>query len=54
MNDDCAETDRPARHNHGPGHLRGAAQAVAPPLQLAGADDDAATARDTHIIRGID
>ncbi|MFE7467933.1 hypothetical protein ACFU6R_28015 [Streptomyces sp. NPDC057499] len=50
MNDDSQESQQPLRHAHS--HLlRGAA---APPLRLAGADDEASVTTESHIVRGID
>ena len=44
MNDDIQDYSRPFHHI--PPH--------APPLRLAGADDDAAAVDEPHIVRGID
>lgn len=54
MNDDWHELDRPLRHAHTPRYVGGAGQIGAPPLRLAGADDDAAVSAEPHIVRGID
>lgn len=61
---DSQELTQPIRHVHfhAYGHTYARARAYgcfpvsagAPPLQLPGADDDAAVAADPHIVRGID
>ncbi|WP_181383577.1 hypothetical protein [Streptomyces sp. NWU339] len=54
MNDDSRERDRPLRYAHTPSCVGLTACAGAPPLRLAGADDDAAVAAEPHVVRGID
>ncbi|MET7389870.1 hypothetical protein ACFYPT_35805 [Streptomyces sp. NPDC005529] len=54
MNDDWQELDQPLRHAHAHSYVGGTAQAGAPPLRLAGADDEAAISAEPHIVRGID
>lgn len=54
MNDDAQEHKRPLRHAHSPHRVGLMAHVGAPPLRLAGADDDAAVAAEPHIVRGID
>ncbi|MCQ4208846.1 hypothetical protein [Streptomyces longispororuber] len=51
MNDDAQRSDKTPGHPHGGGRP---ARAGAPPLRLAGADDDAAVTAEPHIVRGID
>ncbi|MGW7276282.1 hypothetical protein ACWGH5_37995 [Streptomyces sp. NPDC054864] len=54
MNDDAQELNQQLRHAPTSSYVGLMARAGAPPLWLAGSDDDVVVTADPHIVRGID
>lgn len=54
MNDDAQELNQLLRHAPTSSYVGLTTRAGAPPLRLAGSDDDVVVTADPHIVRGID